>query len=192
MNEPPAWKPGQLLVLESKRFNIRSMIADDVSDEYISWWNDTQIMDGFMQAPRNWTKSHGVKHVNTFNNKNSFHLGIHRKGSNEDVGFIAIFHNKGFATALINMIIGNKKYWGARVPKEIVGTVFPFIFDQLRVAKIKTETAHYNRSSVSAMLKVGFVEEGILRQEKPYYKGGRIDMRVFGLLAEEWQAITDK
>lgn len=188
----PAWKPGQLLELETRRFILRSMTADDVSDEYISWWNDDQITDGLTTRVRNWKKKQALQHVSKFNNKNSFHLGIYRKGTNEAVGFIAIFHNRGLATALLNIVVGNKKYWGARVPKEVTGTVFPFLFDGLKVVKLKTEIANYNRSSLSAIRRLGFVEEGVLRQEKPYHKGGRLDLHVFGLLVDEWRAMADK
>jgi RimJ/RimL family protein N-acetyltransferase len=168
------------------------MRAQDVSAEYISWWNDPQIQDGLNMPVRNWTRPQAVKHVSRFNNIDRFHLGIYRKGSGELVGFVAVFHNSQLATATINIVIGNKKFWGSRVPKELREIVFPFIFKRLKVAKLKLEVVGHNRSSLSMCKSLGLVEEGVLRQEKPHYQGGRVDVYVFRMLAEEWQAIACK
>ena len=182
------WTPGQLLRLETKRFVLRSMTPEDVNEEYITWWNDPRVQEGLNMPQRNWQRAHAVNHVQRFNNVDSFHLGVFRKESRELVGFVAIFNNSKLATALMNIVIGNKRYWGRRVPIELSQIVFPFTFQFLGAAKIKSEVVGQNRASLEMCKRLGFQEEGVLRQEKPSFQGGRVDIHLFGLLAEEWYA----
>lgn len=180
------WEPGVVLNFETKRFLLRSMTAEDVDDEYISWWNDPQIQDGLNSPIRNWSRTHAVHHIKRFDNLNKFHLGIFRKGTGALVGFVAIIHKKNVKNVSMNIVVGNKNFWGARVPSELRDTLFSFVFKQLGAEKIKSEVVGHNRSALKMCELLGFRKEGVLRQEKPHYRSGRVNVHLFGLLAEEW------
>jgi [ribosomal protein S5]-alanine N-acetyltransferase len=181
------WEAGKPVKFETKRFYIRSIAIDDVDEQYLSWWNDARVQESLNARARGWTIVNARRHVSKFNNKNTFHLGLFRKDPAELVGFVALFVNSQNDNAVINIVIGNKKYWGSGVPKEASTVIFPFVFEELKVNKLKSEVNSSNRSSLKATKDLGFIEEGILRQDVQHFSGERLDKHVFGLLAEDWR-----
>ena len=71
---------------------------------------------------------------------------------------------------------------------ECRGPVFDFIFNQLRVDKISGKPIARNAPSVFNYKAQGFKTEGLLRKEWRYEDGRRVDVAVFGLFKDEWEA----
>jgi len=171
--------------IETSRFIVRPMTSSDVNDEYIEWWNDPALQAGLNHRPRGWDRLEAENHVRSFDNRTRFHLGIYRKNG-PLVGFMAILpHREGYV-ANLNMVVGNKAYWGKRVPDEVLPAVFDHFFARMRVHKFKCEVPAFNRSSLAVMKRLGFTPEGVLREEKESYDGVRTDLHVFGLLKTNW------
>jgi len=189
-----AWKPGKPVEFETRRLIVRSMTVDDITDESVSWWSDPQLQDGLGFSARKWQENDVIRYVKGFNNSNKFLLGIFRKkpeAQEELIGYVSIIFKRRTGVATLEIVIGNKRYWGTGIPKEITDTGLSFFFNHLKIVKFKIEVLGYNRSSLSMTRRLGFVEEGVLRQEKPHYKKGRVDVHVFGLLEDEWRARSD-
>jgi len=106
------WVAGKPVKLETKRFFVRSITIDDVDEQYLSWWNDARVQETLNAPARGWTLARARQHVSNFNNANTFHLGLFRKNPAELVGFVALFANRQNDIAVINIVIGNKKYCG--------------------------------------------------------------------------------
>lgn len=71
--------------------------------------------------------------------------------------------------------------------REACELVVGYGFDQLRLAKITAEAYASNEASRALLESVGFTREGTLR-EQAYLDGERVDLLVYGLLAEEFDA----
>lgn len=182
-----SWTEGTPVSLETRRFYIRSIGISDVNEEYLSWWNDTRVQDTLNSPARGWSMADARKHVNKFNNVSAFHLGLFRKNPSELAGFVALFMNRQSDVATMNIVIGNKKYWGSKVPFEASRVIFPFAFEELKANKLKAEVNGNNRSSLRMVRDLGFVEEGVLRQDVKKFSGERLDKYIFGLLAADWR-----
>lgn len=181
------WTAGNPVTLETERFYIRSIGIQDINAEYLSWWNDARVQETLNSPARGWTIADARKHVSKFNNISSFHLGLFRKNPSELAGFVALFINRQSDVATMNIVIGNKKYWGSKVPLEVSRVIFPFAFEELNANKLKAEVNSNNRSSLRMVRDLGFVEEGILRQDVKKFSGERLDKYIFGLLATDWR-----
>lgn len=59
-------------------------------------------------------------------------------------------------------------------------------FDQLRLAKLTAEAYAFNEASRALLESVGFTHEATLRNQA-FVNGERVDLTIYGLLAEEWQ-----
>lgn len=169
---------------ESKRFLLRPLTASDVSETYISWWNDAEIQSGLNCLPRNWTQVEAVQHVSRFDNRRNFHFGIFTRDTLALVGFIAVFITP-VQIATMNMVIGDKQYWGQGVMDESVPVLCEWLFNSMGVVKIKSEAAGHNVWSIAMLKRLGFQLEGVLRVEMPHFKEGRVDKYVFGLLSDD-------
>jgi RimJ/RimL family protein N-acetyltransferase len=152
----------------------------------VSWWNDPRVQTGLNTVPRNWTMKDAQKHVAKFNNMDKFHLGIFHKTNDLLIGFITVFVQKKDKVGKLNIVIGNKQYWGKRVPEELKTVVFPFVFDTLKMDKMRVDVDGKNRSSIMMCKRLGYELEGVLKQETLHIDGDRSDLYLFGLLKQDW------
>ena len=180
------WVPGTPLKLETDNFRLRSLTAADATDTYVSWWNDPEIQNGLGFQPRGWSRDDAVRHIQKFDNRRNFHLGIFPRDGELPVGFIAIFLEPA-VIARTNVVIGDKDFWGRRVVLEVRARVLAFLFEDLDVVKVYGRVDARNFSSIYNYKAQGFVCEGILRQHGRGADGTRHDLLMFGLLRDEWQ-----
>lgn len=181
------WVRGMPLTLESENFLIRSLTPADATDEYISWWNDKEVQESLGFNPRGWTRDHAVRHILNFDNRKRLHLGIFPKGKALPIGFISIL-TKTKGCVQTNVVIGNKSYWGKRVPIEVRTRVLEFLFEDFGVHKVCGEVDARNFASIFNYKAHGFTCEGVFREHKQWVDGTWHDELHFGLLRSEWLA----
>lgn len=181
------WQPGQVLQLETNRFWLRSMTESDVSETYVSWWNDAEIQAGLGNAPRAWGFLEAKKHVASFDNASRLHLGIFPKDSVLPIGFITLLIEPG-SRAKSNTVIGNKNYWGEGVVLEIRDRALRFLFDDMGMAKVFGVVDARNFASIFNYKAQGFVQEAVMREHVIGPDGERHDQVQFSLLRREWEA----
>lgn len=187
---PPAVSKGAPLRVQTPHFELRSLTPQMLNDDYVSWWNDPVIQAQLGARPRGWTLEHARRHVQKFDNRWSFHLGIYTLDEARLIGFTTILANPRTGVSVTNRVVGDKSYWRKGVSKELSAWGIPFAFEQLGMQKIKAEVRGPNTSSIALCEYLGFAREGLLRREQPGPNPGeRLDVHVFGLLREDWLAM---
>lgn len=181
-----SWRLGRSLSTATDRFYIRSMTVDDINGDYQGWWNDEEIQAGLNMPPRGWGQVECRAHVQKFDNRTKFHLGIFEKAKSKQIGFYAIFLNPTSKVASSNVVIGDKTWWGQGVVQEVRGHMLHFIFGELGANKLKGEISGRNIPSIFNYQVQGFTLEGTLRQEALSPGGEYVDKLIFGLLKSEW------
>ncbi|MEO3976193.1 GNAT family protein [Streptomyces sp. CAU 1734] len=86
--------------------------------------------------------------------------------------------------AELDIYLGEKEYWGRGYATDAMRTACRYGFDDMRLHKISLTVATENHAARRVYEKVGFVEEGRLRQV--FRRDGQwYDMFTMGLLADE-------
>jgi RimJ/RimL family protein N-acetyltransferase len=80
-----------------------------------------------------------------------------------------------------------REYWSKGFGQDAVRTLVDFAFRDLNMRKVGLEVLADDERAVGAYRKVGFVEEGRLR-EHSWFEGAFRDALVMGILREEWAA----
>jgi [ribosomal protein S5]-alanine N-acetyltransferase len=80
-----------------------------------------------------------------------------------------------------------RRYWGQGIMPEAVGAIVRFGFEQMLLNRVEADVTIGNDASARVLLKLGFTEEGTLRQ-RGYWKGKYHDQRFFSLLRSEHEA----
>jgi len=181
------WQPGQPLKLETGRLIIRSLTPDDITEEYVSWWNDPDIQKGFGNPPRGFTLERARQHAAKFNNKTNFHLGIFLKKTGRLVGFYSMTLDLRQKVSTANICIGDKSLWSKGVASEVGRAAIKIRFEDMGIEKLEGQVRDNNQASMKIYEKIGFRKEGTLRRHGFGPGGKRIDIHVFGLLKDEWQ-----
>jgi ribosomal-protein-alanine N-acetyltransferase len=81
-------------------------------------------------------------------------------------------------------------YWGRGVMTEVARSIIHFGFVNMQLNKIEAKADPQNKGSIALLKKLGFQQEGLLREHE-FEKGRYVDLAVFSLLKSEFQAKTD-
>lgn len=81
--------------------------------------------------------------------------------------------------------------WGEGYATEATALICGYAFDQRRLHKVVASAFATNAGSRRVLEKVGFVEEGVHREEA-FVNGEYVDVHWYGLLAGEWQETRTK
>ncbi|MET9852265.1 GNAT family N-acetyltransferase [Streptomyces sp. NPDC006450] len=112
-------------------------------------------------------------------------LGVEALADGKLIGLVTLHDTapeKGIAK--LDIYLGEKEYWGRGYATDAVRTVCRYGFEDMRLHKVTLTVVTENRAARKAYEKVGFVEEGRLRQV--FRRDGRwFDMFTMGLLSDE-------
>ncbi|WP_145046734.1 GNAT family N-acetyltransferase [Paenibacillus xylanexedens] len=75
-------------------------------------------------------------------------------------------------------------YWGRGVMTEVAGVIMEFGFTSIQLNKIEARVEPKNEASIHLLRKLGFQQEGILREHE-FEKGRYVDLAVFSKLRSE-------
>lgn len=85
----------------------------------------------------------------------------------------------------LGMFIGDGNYIDKGYGHDAVNVILNFVFKQLNINKVAVRVLEYNKKAIDFFKKLGFKEEGILRQD--YFADGKYyNVYALGILAEEW------
>lgn len=88
--------------------------------------------------------------------------------------------------AIFGMVIGEKDYWSKGFGTEAARLIINYGFQQLNLHRISSAAFAFNERSIKLHKKIGFQEEGHLRQA--FFKNGQYhDLILFGILRAEWK-----
>ena len=89
--------------------------------------------------------------------------------------------------AEFGIAIGEKSHWEKGYGTEAARLIIDYGFQQLNLHRIRSGALANNKRSIRLHKKVGFQEEGRLREE--VFKNGEFhDLVIFGLLRDEWKS----
>jgi RimJ/RimL family protein N-acetyltransferase len=111
---------------------------------------------------------------------------INHKEDQKPIGMAGLTKiNWLYRNANLFIEIGEIEYWGKGLADEIAKMVLDYAFEELNLHKIYTSVFSPNERSMKATRKVGFIHEGILREEI-YVDGIYVDEHKFGILKRDW------
>ena len=135
-SSPPAWTPGAPLRLESERFVLRSLGADDVTDRYLAWLDDPEVTRFLYSGGLRRTRADVEAYVARHDNRTSFHLGIFAKEGGDHIGNYSFGCDSVHRVAQINVMIGDRAWWKKRVVNETRAAILDFLFGPMDMLKV--------------------------------------------------------
>lgn len=88
-------------------------------------------------------------------------------------------------SATVGITIGEKDLWGEGYGSEALRLLVAFLFDHLNLNRVQLDTWSGNERAIRSFARVGFQEEGRLR-EAVRAPDGYYDSVIMGLLRAEW------
>lgn len=184
---------GRPVDLQTARFRLRSLKPADVSQRWLGWAKDPDVM-GPLNAPvSNMTPQELANYIATSDNNARFLIGVFDKETGIQIGFFMIDVDKTHHFATFNLVIGEKSWWGKGVVNEARGALLDHFFDERGIHKVCGGPLARNFPAIFNYKAQGWRHEGTLRgQCQSVADGSRLDQYQFGLLRDEWRAMRSQ
>jgi [ribosomal protein S5]-alanine N-acetyltransferase len=112
--------------------------------------------------------------------------GIALKADNRCIGHIGLYKiDHRVQKAELGILIGDQNYQGQGLGTKIAQAMVDYGFQQLNLNKISAIVLSHNERSLRLFSKLGFRQEGILRDEY-FLQGKHIDGILFSYLKRDW------
>ncbi len=170
------------MIIKGEKVTLRSVIFDDAA-RLTAWFLDREINDHVLrkmlrkQDIETWITSLPEK-------KEELHLMVTTQ-EHISIGCISLKINFQDRHAELALLIGEKEYWGRGFGTQSSRLMIQYAFKKLRMHKVWLGVYAYNTRALFLYHKLGFIQEGILR-EQVCYKKKYYDEIIMGLLASEW------
>lgn len=173
-------------MLQGEKIYLRPLEVEDLSKR-VEWVNDLEIRQYLMfDWPMSISKTKKWFHNQLFDDS-KHNFSIVDRETNQLIGMtglidVSLKHRRG----QFYMTIGEKDFWGKRIPDENIPLVLEYGFGELGLEKIYLYTINVNDRARHVYLRNGFSEEGVLR--KHYFCVGQLqDLHVYSILKSEWK-----
>ena len=125
---------------------------------------------------------------NAYRKPDGFPLGIVRKDGDQLIGVTGLEHMdfKNLHTSF-GLFIGEKHLWGRGHGTEATALMVGHAIDTLNFNRVWLMVYEYNTRGIRSYEKIGFRQEGILRQHR-YHQGRYWNTILMAILREEWNA----
>jgi RimJ/RimL family protein N-acetyltransferase len=179
-------------MLKGKNVLLRPVKRLDIS-YFLKWFNDQEIIQ-YLCLYLPMTEMYEEKYIEELGTTRAksdvrFVVEAIEGTSTKPIGNCGLheIHPKNH-TANFGIVIGEKDYWGKGYGTEATRLVINYGFQELNLHRISSAAFAFNERSIKLHKKVGFREEGRLRQAM--FKNGQYHDEVqFGILREEWKGL---
>lgn len=171
------------------RVRLRAIERDDLP-RYVTWFNDPEVRQNLnMFLPM--SQAEEEKWYEDLLNREPMErpLAIDvKEGDNwVHVGGCGIFSfDKLARSAELGISIGDKSYWDKGYGTDALKTLMRHGFETLNLRRISLQVFESNPRAVNVYERLGFIEEGRLRQSR-FIQGRYEDTLIMAILRDEWQ-----
>jgi ribosomal-protein-alanine N-acetyltransferase len=177
-----------LPTLEAPRVRLRWLGQQDV-DALFAIFSDEQMMRYWSSMPMK-DRAEAEKYLASihagFADRSLFQWGVERKDDGEVLGTCTLFSiHRACMRAELGYCL-RSPHWGKGYMGEALAALIDYAFGSLKLRRLEADVDPGNAASLRILGRMGFVQEGLLRER--WDIGGQIgDTAFLGLLAREWR-----
>lgn len=173
------------VVLYGKQVFIRFLRQNDVTQEYLSWLNDKEVMKNIATSGYTIESLHAYVQ-NKINDSNVALFAICDIETKQHIGNVKLdFLDEKAMVSELGILIGDKAFWGKGIANEACKLAMSYGFEKMNLRKIYLSVYESNPAAKKVYEKLGFILEGTLRKhvciEDQYY-----DKHLMGIFKEEF------
>ena len=174
--------------LEGKRIYLNPMSLEDLKGEYFNWINCQEIDKYTTHTVFPNSQTTLLDYYNQKQTRNDLiWVGIFEKESNKHIGISEINQIKWlYRHGVYSIILGDKTSHGKGYAYEASVLMIRHAFQKLNLNRLELGVNEFNSSAIRLYKKLGFVQEGILRET--FLRDGEFSNTIImSLLAREFK-----
>lgn len=171
--------------LEGDRVFITPVAIEDM-ERNLAWDNDPEMsfLDGGSHRPKTREVAEAEFKKVLEDRELHFFTVIH-KDDGEQIGNLVLYNIHEYERWGHWGIKLDKKYWRQGYGTEAALLLLRYVFEGLGFNRLKSDTHIRNEASWRLQESLGFVREGVMRQDK-YIQGEYVDDVLYGMLRDEY------
>lgn len=183
-----SYKGDSMNLFEGK--NIRFTSSYEGDEKTIQKWRENS--EYLVTLDTDTAKPKSLKEITkSLDETEPYEFFIRKKDDDKLLGTIALFRLEwNNRTAYLSIGIGDKEHRGKGYGTEAISLMLRYAFCELNLHRVTLDVISNNPAGIRCYQKVGFVEEGRLR-ECVYRNGQRYDLIYMGILKKEWLALMN-
>jgi RimJ/RimL family protein N-acetyltransferase len=177
-------------MLEDNSIKLRKLSPNDFS-VYHNWRNDLDVMYSTSPALDVYTLEETENLIQIMSSQpDAKGYIIEYKQTGQAIGIISLIHiDTKNRSAECVLDIGERDMWGKGIGTAALSVILKYAFDELNLHRVTLQVFSFNKRAINLYQKIGFKQEGQLRQA--LYRGGNWhDIIMMGILSTEYNQMA--
>ncbi len=175
MNLSKANRSLEIPIINSGKFVLEPFSDKFMTEKYISWLNNKNIVKFSEQRHYYHTKETCISYFQTLNNSTHFMWAILGKDEKIHIGNVNVHIDINNSIADIGILIGDISHWGKGLGTDVFIEVIKFLFFERNIRKITAGCIAENKGMINVLLKLGMKEDGV-RKNHHLLNGKEVDI----------------
>lgn len=173
-------------VIETNNLRIVPFTEEFLSERYVGWLNDPEVVRFSRQRNRTHTLASCRDYLKTFDGTpNHFWAIVSRDPGQGHIGNINAYVDTTHQVADLGILIGERSAWGRGYGTEAWIAVCDYLFRSTRIRKITAGALTVNSAMAALARKAGMIEDG--RRIRQYlFEGAETDVVHWALFRKDW------
>jgi RimJ/RimL family protein N-acetyltransferase len=167
--------------IQGKDVLLVNFTENDITDDYISWLNDSVVLQYSNQRFFSHDYQSCKKYFQSFEKSKNLFLAIRVKKTSVIIGTLTVYFNEDHGVADIGIMIGNRDEWGKGHGQDAWDTILSWLLNNQNVRKVTAGTLACNIAMRNIIKKSGMRIEGV-RNEQEIVNGEPQDVILFAIL----------
>lgn len=152
--------------LTGARTILTPFAESDVTEEYLGWLRDPEVVRFSNQRFRQHDSNTCLKYLRSFDGTENMFLAVRVRGGGKVVGTITAYVSPTHGTADLGILLGDQAYWGRGLGLDAWMTLMSFLFEKRGLRKVTGGTVRCNVGMIKIMERSGMHLEAVrVRQE---------------------------
>lgn len=176
--------------IETERFILRSLNADDITPKWIAWLDDPDILVTLNAEPRRHTRQSLARQLAQYDNWKHYQIGIFTRDDGHHIGLHELNLNRKSGVMQMNVLIGDKAWWGKGVVAETRNALLDYFFFEQNITKAYGTPLARNYRMIFNYKNQGWTVDKVLEGSAVSRKtGDKLDQYRFVMTREDWSKI---
>ncbi|MEG0238103.1 MAG: GNAT family protein [Clostridium sp.] len=175
-------------MLKGNKVKLRAYCEEDI-ERVVGFINDEEVKKFLcIETPFPMTKWEEVEWIKSrkATKEQTYDFAIEELENGKVIGGCSINESSiKNRNCVIGIMIGDKNYWGKGYGFDALSILIKFIFEECNMEKIKLSVFELNPRAKACYKKLGFKEEGILKNEI-YREGKYYDVTLMAIFKEDY------
>ncbi|MGP0093053.1 MAG: GNAT family N-acetyltransferase [Xanthobacteraceae bacterium] len=170
------------------RYFARTIKREDASDRWASWLSDPWTAHVLNTPILKLQKSDIIQYIKKFDQRSRLLIGIFERRTGVHVGIVRLDIDYAANEALVNAIIGEAEHRNKGATVNIFVPILDYLFDTVRVDKVKASILMRNQVTMRFLLKLGWQIDQTKSQVKSKLDGTMLDLCSISYTREAYRA----